>query len=1310
MIETFPFAGVMDLDTRAITYPRGKHISARNGIFRGEPGNMRWETVVGTNLVPNSFLPTSGTNITIGTKYDAVNQRLFFFNFNSAGTHGIYIYYTTGFYFQTLIQNGATTNGDVLGFTASGRITSADILYGDGASGDLLFYVDTLGRCTKMNIKRMLSGSYNLNAGLIKRTYLDVIKAPPIPPPYAVYENDATVTNNNVVNALFNFSCTHIYDDFEQSVLGSGSKQPLPSDPFDPQNNTPPDRNARIALYLATGDQNVTKIRIYGKQTSNGTTTDWFIIDTLDKSQLGIPNNTVYRYLFYNNGNYVASDPLFTVLDFDYVPQQANAQALLDGTVISYGGITEGYNFINPNYFISNPNVTVPQYSVNGSLFFAATNGLFTSGFPQITVYLTGVGVNDGNGNPTTLEKAPTEIIVNVQSGSFAYFNIGASNSIPFLLSSLLSNAVVDGWVTVSTSTNSFTVYNPNGPIVLTSSYLNGVASNTSPYPSPVCCFYPQSAYSFGVVYRDGGGRTNGVISNVTGNAITQAINTTGQIPEFTINLSATIPPAWAVYYDLVRTDTLTYNKYFQWVSTSAYQGTGQGVSTQYAYFGINNIQTYNTSIGASQPVASYAFSQGDRVKILGRYDSNGNFTQLNLDYAVLGVATNPVVNGMISTGSFIQIYYPTSDINSNFMFPEVSNDTNFQNYEILLYSYKAYSATNENVYFQIGQQYGIGNPGTNAAYHMGNGGVSVITLTDGDVFNRIRNVPIQSSYFINTGSFAQTSPYGTDWINPGGGAIPIVDNGLWRIVGGAQMVAGLLPTQYPTYANNDYTILNESTTQPLTIRLRGSQTIVDTTDPNGQFSKYVKIVQPGNVVTTTQIVPLQTGLQPNVPVTVVFDTTVQLPPQGKLWLINYCVNEMDIGGYLLELDVIRTRSINVFDASFSDIFALRTNADNKPNVINVEASQTYYSTLFRYSQPDVLGTDINNSNRFYPNNYDEFVKSHGDIIRLIVRQREMRVFQKRRCGRVGVYQKFVTNESANTSLIVSDTIITPNNIQYFEGEWGIGNQAAGLSSSGYADYFPDPVKGTFCRLSEDGIIPISELYRVQGYAGSSLPYYLFPFVTPFGANSVILSTYNVTKDRDTEAIFVMQPGTWAAAGETIPGQSLSFNEKMNAFQSFYDFAPDAIECCENTLYSFYNGKMYTHTNQTNWANFYGVQYQCNITMIYREPSSLQKKNFLALRELCNQPWVCPSIATDTYSYGITGQLSNLVAEDFVLLGTDWEAPLWFDQNSIGGLINGDVMAGSYAQIEFQSATAGAFSFLGAVSVRYTDSPLNVKQ
>lgn len=1321
MLEAYPFNGSMNLDDPDLVIPKGMHRTALNGIFRGVQGQMRFESVVGTNLVPNAYLPNTGSNMTIGAKYDPVKQRLFFFNWNSKGSHAIYMYDTIRATFSIVVEDGVNTQGDVLAFDPSVRIHSIDIIYGDANTGDLLFFVDSLGRPRKLNIDRLLNNGY----AVVKDAYLKVAKAPPFPPPQCVYENDATVVNNNLVNSLFNFSCTHIYDDFEESVLGGGAKQPLPSDPFDPKNNTPAYRNARIRIYVPTGDQNVTKIRIYGKQVKAGVTSDWFIIDTLVKADLTIPDNTVYQYIFKNDGNYPTADPAFTTLDFDRVPLSTNCQGLLNGNVIAYGACTEGYNFINPSFGINTINTLYPVYSANGVLFFAYPNGQFTSNQPQITIYLSGVATNDAFGNPQALEKSPTSLVVRAKSNNtaidFSYNNVGSTGNIPTLLNNLRTAAVGAGWVYVSNTTNSLTLYYPSGNVVVQSVYYTGINADTSPYAAPQCSHFPQSAYAYGVIYRDADGRTNGVISNVTGNIQTQP-SVAGLIPQINIGLGGFTPPTWAVYYEIVRTDNLTYDKYLSWVSTSAFSDIAQTSNTQYAYFGISNIDYYNLANKATEGVIGYSFTPGDRIKVTARYDVNEGRNALNFDYAIVGLATNPIINGQIQLGNFIQIAYPAGDIGAGYKFDGTQD---FQQYEILIYSYKAHSSASQEVFYQIGYQFPIGNPGTLSAFHIGNVGDNQVNLTDGDVFYRTRTVPITNTYFMSMGSYAQGDHYDTIW-SFAGGTNPLVDNGIWNIGGDIQRPASLDPAAFPTSGSTGWIVQNKSA-NAFSVRFRGTITAIEATDPNGTFGLYAKVVLPGQAF-ITNVIPEKSGLKTtDTEVSYTYDITISLPPGAKVWLIAHVALEMYIGGSNLQIDIIRNITLPVWDYSFSDIYNLKTNSDNKPSVIDKTAKQTFFSTLFRYSEAYQPGTNINNTNRFYPNNFDEFDKSFGSIQRIIVRQREARIFQQRRCGRVGIYQKFVRNNEGETQLIVSDTIITPNNIQYFEGEWGIGNQPSSLSSSGYADYFADPVKGYFCRLSLDGIIPISELYKVQTFSGANLPNYLHPYNYQFGGIANILSVYNFLSDRDGEAIFCMQgggntptsfpgpgsstvtfPARFFAGPTSIGGFSLAFDEAKNAWTSFYSFVPDSLVCCENLLYSFYNGQMYTHNNTNAYANFYGTQYNCSITGVYKDPV-LEKKTFTALTEISNAIWECPLIYTNTNSYGSQRQESNLVAEDFALLGADYNAGFWFDIHSQNGLVNGDLLQANLIVIQFNVTNPAGFVYLSNVSISFIDNRMTSK-
>lgn len=1324
-IDLLQFLGAMDGDSPNENIGKGWIRAAYDIIWRGPVGNRRPETTYGTNLVPNSLLPGTGTHLTIGAHYDAVYGRVFFFNYNSAGFHGIYVYNTSAqpvATFQLLMQTGTNTVGDPLGFTPTGKITSIDILYADMPIGPILFYVDSLGRPTQININRYLASTYPA----IQRSFIDVIKAPPVMAPQVTYENDFTVQANGFIDCLWQFAYAFFADNNEKTVISTASIVPLPPQPFDPTQNVPTSQAARMGIYVQTGDATIKTIRIYGRQTKNGITSDWMILQDLQKSQYGIADNTVYKFLFYNTGSYITEDPAFAVLPFDVCPLQANCMVLLDGNTPAYAGILENYNFFTPILNVTATNQATPDFTVNGSLFFAAPNGLFTGGQPQITLYLTGCGVNDGSGNPISLPNAPTLFVVRAKSGatdiSFSFPNLILGN-ISAILAGLQSAAVTAGWVFVGNTTNSLTLYYPTGAITLQSSYVqNSTESGFMPYQFPQMAFFPQAAVQMGAKYFDASGRTNGIISNIQGEITTPPYpgsgNTTAAL---TLDVSGYTPPPWAVYWRPCRTNNLTFNRYLDWISDSAYQGTGQLVNVQYAYFGVTNIYYYNTSIGATQGVVSYgatSFAQGDRIRVQGRYSADLTFTPLNLDYAILGVVVNPLIDGVAVVGTFIQIAYPAIDISANFQFftsGSAAGAYNFQNYKILIYSYAAQETQAQEVFYEVGLTFDIGNPGTPQAYHMGNIADNVVQISDGDVFFRPRTVPIQNEYIIPTGSYDQTSPYGTLWVNPGGGATPIVNNGIWEIIGGVQKVASLTSSGYPLYSDLDYTIRNQSTT-PFNVRLRGSIPIIDKTDPNGQFALYAKVVLPGNVVAVTPILTLQTGLPPGGSMVIntnnnyTFDGTVVIPPGGSMWIVLYAVNELLVGGMQLTLDVIRNIPIMVFDASYSDIYNLKTNSDNRPSVIDALALQTFYPTLFRFAEPYVPGTNTYLANRFYDGNKDKFDASHGQVMRMIQWQRRLRIAQMRKWGEVGVYSKFIKNNQGTTELIVNDLIIEPNNIQYFDEDFGIGNQPRGFAMNGFQIWFFDPVRGAFCRLSLDGIKQISEEFLQQSFAGSLTPGYLNNYAYPYGGNAVVLGCYNFTKDRYSEALLCFQGGTMGAL--SLPAQSIGFIERTNAFSSYYRFAPDEIICAENQLISFSQGQLYIHNNTGNNRTYYGIDIIPQLDLIFNDKEAIRKTfQALSYQPFNNALWTAANVGDISTSFfnPQTGlqQMSQLIAQDMEIVEGQVNAAFLRDANSgpnpAVAINEGDYLKGYWMRI-LLTAPNNNFNALFTPFVRWNNS------
>jgi hypothetical protein len=76
--------------------------------------------------------------------------------------------------------------------------------------------------------------------------------------------------------------------------------------------------------------------------------------------------------------------------------------------------------------------------------------------------------------------------------------------------------------------------------------------------------------------------------------------------------------------------------------------------------------------------------------------------------------------------------------------------------------------------------------------------------------------------------------------------------------------------------------------------------------------------------------------------------------------------------------------------------------------------------------------------------------------------------------------------------------------------------------------------------------------------------------------------------------------------------------------------------------------------------------------------------------------------------YGSTQQ-SNLVADDFEDLEGQYHACFLRDENSVGGVMDGNPLKGGYISIKFRVQNASDLAVLNTVSVKYILSHLNNK-
>lgn len=369
-------------------------------------------------------------------------------------------------------------------------------------------------------------------------------------------------------------------------------------------------------------------------------------------------------------------------------------------------------------------------------------------------------------------------------------------------------------------------------------------------------------------------------------------------------------------------------------------------------------------------------------------------------------------------------------------------------------------------------------------------------------------------------------------------------------------------------------------------------------------------------------------------------------------------------------------------DRSMSDKYKSKIDGLGRPFVIDEYAKQTYFPALVRYSLEYQSGTNINNTNRFYPANFDEYDREKGDIQRLKVRGRQLRVFQNRACGVVPILQSLV--QTADGSGVLSQSAEIINKIQYYLGEYGVGTQFCSIASSAQADYFTDPVRGCQVRLSADGITSISELYKAH--------YTLTPLINKYNNEKGNITGYGKAKilgfydQFNEEFITCMQESTGSSPLKSEP-KTFGFNEMKNSYTSFYEYYPEWAMSAENTVITWKDGQLWRHDNTTNYANFYGVQYKPSITLVFNQYESI-KKRYNTITMLCNKAWL-PNTNGDITTN--LGQTSSLQLTDFIFRDDKFHASFKRDSLSTGGLYNGNVLKGNWAQIKLQPVNGNEF-------------------
>ncbi len=1303
MIEQKRFAGILNLDDSPEFVLPNQHINSLNIRFYGGSNGLTAENFPG-NIAINNTLP-AGDNQAIGSVFDGLKLRLFWFNWNSNGRNGIYKYDIATNTISELLVSFTDSQDDILNFDLDFPIPSVNIIYTTEEDGDILTWTDRNNAPKELNI---LDAETNLFGANWLTEYLDVAKEPPAIPIVCAYENDNTVTVNNLKNKLYKFKYRFVYGTFQKSTWSTISEMPIPIDYTDSDVDTDQTKNCRIGLIFQTGGADVVKIEIAAQENLGVSWGNFFSIQILDKDELSIPDNDALTWRFYNNEAYDYVDVDESNLDFDRVPNKANTQELLNGNVIIYGGITEGYDPVVPEVVMSTTAVSMGYPNATVQIL-ATQNGEHGLESGNIKISVVGVPVQP----PVIIGVGGNHSVISVRILAGGVYYVLSANgstigiSLADMLNLLATDALAQGFTIISQTADTLVINRANQTLINFYGYGNG-ADVKDPNHSVNSNEF-SSSYNYGIVYFDEKGKNNGTTTSDDFNLEMPVIPSPYQIGA-ALNIYRVDmliyhrPPLWAKTYQIVRTKNLTKENFVSLVSDRTFK------DSEFAYISIESLNRYKIQHPTS--VISYDFTVGDRIKFVSLFnnDKTVNTSYGNTrDYEIVGIEVNPNIDGLPQGGTFVKINLPTTT--GTFDFGTILSNS-FYYYYVELYTPAKSVANGLNVYYEFGQMFQIGNAGTVFAFHQGSNGLNqdpgggpipatpaTIWMPNGDNYMRNREVRAGASFKANTVPDITYS-----WSNE-----PVYQQNIDTIpVGTSYQVKN-------TVAGNTSNLNNwliKTGLVAVDFNISGKLTFQSLLTTANNLIVYLQIKNIGGGGVTLVQLATKAGaangqiieFSINSNVTIPANKTAVIYLQESPVTSPFAFSAKSVSGQLTFVDTEHDFTINVVDPNFSDFFESKVNSNGRTSVEEPDQKETKYDTLLRWGLSYQQNTNINQINRFFPANFDEIDRSKGEIQRMKSRDRILRIFQNRACSQYGVYTKFIQSNSGEVELVTTNDIITKGNVNYYAGTLGLGEQYTGLVSSTNADYGIDPVRGYEWRLSGDGLTPISQLYKGQFTLRDLMIPYNKPYLRTDGSKSKILGVYNYF---DEEKITVLQGGTYG--GSTIDNYAYSFNEKRNGYSSMFSFnQAEWLESAEDILYMWKNGQLWKldiGNPSGSYCNYFGSQYDAYITIVFNT-NLVEKKSWMSVAEIASAVWDCPVVFTNTKSYANQRQESMLGDYDFATLEDMFHAAFLRDIHSIGGILEGNQLKGNYCVVKFNKTNASDRISLSEVSVKFIDSPL----
>ena len=281
--------------------------------------------------------------------------------------------------------------------------------------------------------------------------------------------------------------------------------------------------------------------------------------------------------------------------------------------------------------------------------------------------------------------------------------------------------------------------------------------------------------------------------------------------------------------------------------------------------------------------------------------------------------------------------------------------------------------------------------------------------------------------------------------------------------------------------------------------------------------------------------------------------------------------------------------------------------------------------------------TGINDTNVFSIG--EDIVKSvnpaNGSIQKLYAENTNLTIFQESKVSRALIDKDAIYSAEGGGTVTSSNLVIGA--IQPYKGNYGISRNPESFAIYGFRKYFTDKDRNAVLRLSNDGLTEISN-YGMSDYFRdklSTLDLSIFDTGKAVGAWDIHNKQY----------VLSLQPFSVSSG----IAETLSFDDGVNGFPSFFNYEPDHGVSLKNNFYTVKNATLYLHNSvNAKRGNFYGQQYDSNITFIFNPKVSMSKV-FKTINYEGSNGWEIISFESDITGTHSVGTPLDLPGDPFAL-------------------------------------------------------------